>query len=142
MEDASYVAALVGEYAIMHICKEPRRTSEHTGHTWVYEILQGHPIHCYEMFRMEKFIFHKLCTELVEQGLKETKGMRVQEMVAIFLNMVGHGLGNRMLQERFQHSGETISRLFMMSYLLALNCPSNILDHKIPCFVIVRSKLK
>lgn len=75
LEYASYVAALVGDYVIMHICKEPRRTSEHTGHTWVYEILQGHPIHCYEMFRMEKFIFHKLCTELVEQGLKETKGM-------------------------------------------------------------------
>lgn len=42
---------------------------------------------------MEKSIFHKLCTELVEQGLKETKGMEVQEMVAIFLNMVGHAMG-------------------------------------------------
>ena len=33
LEYASYVAALVGDYVIMHICKEPRRTSEHTGHT-------------------------------------------------------------------------------------------------------------
>ncbi|KAK8508605.1 hypothetical protein V6N12_044521 [Hibiscus sabdariffa] len=28
-------------------------------------------------------------------------------MVAMFFNMVGHAQGNRMIQERFQHSGET-----------------------------------
>ena len=32
-------------------------------------------------------------------------------MLAIFLAMVGHGHCNRVLQELFQHSGETISRL-------------------------------
>ncbi|KAL4313864.1 hypothetical protein AHAS_Ahas15G0027700 [Arachis hypogaea] len=38
--------------------------------------------------------------------------MGVQEMVAMFLNTVGHGVGNRMIQERFQHFGETVSRHF------------------------------
>ena len=33
-------------------------------------------------------------------------------MVAMFLNIVGYGIGNRMIQERFQHSGETVSRHF------------------------------
>jgi hypothetical protein len=49
---------------------------------------------------------------LVEHGLQVTKRMGIQEMVAMFLNMVGHGVGNRMIQERFQHSGETVSRHF------------------------------
>jgi hypothetical protein len=38
--------------------------------------------------------------------------MIVEEMVAMFLVIVGHGVGNRMIQERFQHSGETVSRHF------------------------------
>ncbi|KAK8540743.1 hypothetical protein V6N13_010357 [Hibiscus sabdariffa] len=105
-----HVTALVGQYTSKQLCKVPRRTSEQTGHAWVQEILQGHPIRCYEMFRMEKHIFHMLCTELVESGLKVTTRMGIEEMVAMFLNMVGHAQGNRMIQERFQHSGETVSR--------------------------------
>ena len=72
MEEAYYVGALIGEYAVRHLCKEPRRTSEQTGHAWVLEILQGHHVRCYEMFRMEKHVFHMLCIELVEHGLKAT----------------------------------------------------------------------
>jgi hypothetical protein len=51
---------------------------------------------------MEKHIFNKLCTELVESGLKPSNRMRVEEMVAMFLVVVGHGVGNRMIQERFR----------------------------------------
>ncbi|XLR10927.1 hypothetical protein S83_038865, partial [Arachis hypogaea] len=47
-----------------------------------------------------------------EHGLKYTRQMGVQKMVAMFLNTVGHGLGNRMIQERFQYSKEIISRHF------------------------------
>ena len=103
MEEANHVAALVGEYAVRHLCKEPRRTSEQTGHAWVHEILQGHSIRCYEMFRMEKHVFQMFCIELVEHGLKPTRHMGIEEMVGMFLNMLGHGIGNRMIQERFQH---------------------------------------
>ncbi|XP_054801614.1 uncharacterized protein LOC129305674 [Prosopis cineraria] len=52
--------------------------------------------------------------------------MGVQEMVAIFLNTLAHGLGNRMAQERFQRSGETISRHFhdvlSACNMLAMEC--------------------
>ncbi|CAJ2632671.1 unnamed protein product [Trifolium pratense] len=61
---------------------------------------------------MEKHFFNKLCTELLEHGLKSSKRMRVEEIVAMFLVVVGHGVGNKMIQERFQHSGETVSRHF------------------------------
>jgi hypothetical protein len=62
----------VGEYAVNNLCKEPCRTSELIGHSWVQEILQGNPTRSYEMFRMEKHIFNKSCTELVEYGLKSS----------------------------------------------------------------------
>jgi len=56
-EQASLVVALVGEYAVNHVCKEPCRTSELTGHAWVKEVLQGNPTRCHEMFRMENIFF-------------------------------------------------------------------------------------
>lgn len=55
IESASYVVALIGNYAIRHLCKESCRTSEHIGHAWVHEILQEHPICYYEMFCMKKY---------------------------------------------------------------------------------------
>ncbi|XP_054820818.1 uncharacterized protein LOC129319776 [Prosopis cineraria] len=98
------ICQLVGEYVMPYVCKEPRRTSRQTGQMWVNEILQGHPDRCYEMFRMEKHLFRQLCATLDELGLKKSKKMRVEEMVEMFLNTIGHGVGNRMIQERFQHS--------------------------------------
>ncbi|KAK1258731.1 hypothetical protein QJS04_geneDACA022020 [Acorus gramineus] len=38
--------------------------------------------------------------------------MSVTEQLAIFMHAIGHGIPNRVLAERFQHSGETISRHF------------------------------
>lgn len=106
------VSALIGQYTVKYLCKEPRRDGDQTGHAWVQEILHGHPIRCYEMFRMEKHVFYQFCNELVGHGLQATKGMGIEEMVGMFLNLLGHGEGNRMMQERFQHSGETVSRHF------------------------------
>nr|KYP58261.1 hypothetical protein KK1_004559 [Cajanus cajan] len=85
MEKASYVNALVSEYAIKYLCKEPCRTSEHTCYSCMHEILQVHLVHYYEIFRMEKHIFHKLCTYLANHGLMLTNCMRVEEMVTMFL---------------------------------------------------------
>ncbi|AES72360.1 hypothetical protein MTR_3g089460 [Medicago truncatula] len=57
------------------------------------------------MFQMKKHIFHKLCNELVEHDLKSFKYMGVEEIVAMFLVVVSHDVGNRIIQEIFQHSG-------------------------------------
>ena len=61
---------------------------------------------------MDKQVFSLLCAALVDHGLKSTKHMGVKEIVAMFLHVLGHGVGNRIIQERFQHSSETISRQF------------------------------
>ncbi|XP_040365609.1 uncharacterized protein LOC112169087 isoform X5 [Rosa chinensis] len=64
-----------------------------------------------EMFRMDKNVFHKLCDILRQRGmLRDTAGVMIEEQLGIFLNIIGHNERNRVIQERFHHSGETISR--------------------------------
>jgi len=54
-----------------------------------------------------------LCTELeTHNGLKPSRRMSVIEKAAMFLFTIAIGESNRQVQERFQHSGETISRCF------------------------------
>ncbi|KAI3889020.1 hypothetical protein MKX03_012453 [Papaver bracteatum] len=84
-----------------------------SGSAHVDEILNGHDVRCQNSFRMEKHVFLLLCELLQEkQLLRHNKGVRVEEKVAIFMLAIGHNERNRILQERFQHSGETISRHF------------------------------
>ncbi|KAK9270065.1 hypothetical protein L1049_025638 [Liquidambar formosana] len=99
-------------YSSTFIIKEPCRNSPHTGWKFMMEILGGHEKRCHEMFRMEKHVFRELCDTLKGYGLKSTRGIPVEEAVGMFLMTLGHGIGNRMIQERFQHSGETVSRQF------------------------------
>jgi len=54
-----------------------------------------------------------LCTELeTHNGLKPSRRMSVIEKAVMFLFTIAIGASNRQVQERFQHSGETISRCF------------------------------
>ncbi|KAM6548511.1 hypothetical protein CsatB_020187 [Cannabis sativa] len=94
------------------LVKEPCRNSPHTGWKFMMEILNGNDRCCHEMFRMEKHVFCKLCDRLRSYGLKSSKGLRLEESVGMFMMILGHGAGNRMIQEHFQHSGETVSRQF------------------------------
>ncbi|CAA3016789.1 Hypothetical predicted protein, partial [Olea europaea subsp. europaea] len=45
-------------------------------------------------------------------GMCSSKGVQLEEAVCMFFMTLGHGVGNRMIQERFQRSGETVSRQF------------------------------
>ncbi|XP_026450957.1 uncharacterized protein LOC113351121 [Papaver somniferum] len=84
-----------------------------SGEAHVDEVLNGHDARCQDSFRMEKHVFLRLCDMLKEKELlRHSNGVRVEEKVAIFMLAVGHNERNRILQERFQHSGETISRHF------------------------------
>ena len=52
-----FVVANVTNYFMKYVVKNPCRDSSMTGHHWVSEILNGHPICCYQMFRMKKLVF-------------------------------------------------------------------------------------
>lgn len=64
-------------------------------------------------FRMTKSIFLDFCCGLTEKyGFSLTRGMFVPELVGIFFMICAHGARNRLIQEMFNHYGETISRQF------------------------------
>ncbi|MQM04243.1 hypothetical protein Taro_037043 [Colocasia esculenta] len=91
----------------------PMHTNEGQGHRWVKEIMSGHVGRSYSSFRIHASMFMKLRDKLIEKGvLQDTKNMSSIEQLAIFLLEVGHGIGNRLLREWFQHSNETINRHF------------------------------
>lgn len=100
-------------YYVKYIYKEPCYTSFRTGNIFIQEILNGHETRCYRDFRLNKSVFLELCKDLVDNyGLQDTRGMSIYEQVGMFLMVCGHGCGNRLVQEVFQHSGETIHRHF------------------------------
>ena len=71
----------------------------------------GSETRCYDELRLTKRNFHNLCAMLREKcGLKDTKFVTVEENVAMFLQVVGHGTKMRMI--RFERSLETTSRHF------------------------------
>ncbi|XP_075107205.1 uncharacterized protein LOC142180164 [Nicotiana tabacum] len=100
-------------YYEKYICKEPCRISKRTGNIFIQEILHGNETRCYENFRLRKSVFLDLSKDLTDKyGLKPTRGMSVYEELGMFLMICAHGAGNRLVQEIFQHSGETIHRHF------------------------------
>jgi len=108
-------------YYLKYIHKNPCMDSSQTGNIWLMELLQGNDRRCYTMLRMDKDVFYKLSIELQSNyGLKGSRNMNSIEILGMFVHMLGHGVGNRLAQERFQHSGETVSRYF--SYMLDVVC--------------------
>ncbi|KAI3408446.1 uncharacterized protein J3R85_020287 [Psidium guajava] len=93
--------------------REPIRDNVLSGPEWVREILYGHPCRVYEAFRMERHVFLNLCDLMKARGwLVDSRYIRIDEQIGIFLSMICHKNSNRDLCERFQHSGQTIIKYF------------------------------
>ncbi|XP_042479911.1 uncharacterized protein LOC122060877 [Macadamia integrifolia] len=94
--------------------REPRRDSAFTGAAWVHEVLHGHANRCYEEFGMERHVFLNLCLLMRHRGwLQDSRKIRVDEQLAMFMfRITGVGPTNRAVEERFQHSGQTVSYYF------------------------------
>ena len=91
--------------------KTPLHTSRLTGDQWVQELVDGHEGRFYNEMEMHDIVFHQLLELLVrEGGLCNTRYVTAHEQLAIFLHYVCQGLTNRVLQERFQRSADTISK--------------------------------
>ncbi|PWA98188.1 nuclease HARBI1 [Artemisia annua] len=88
-------------------------TSSQKGQAWMNEVLNGNPIGCVNAFRIHSNVFMKLCGELeAKYGLKSSDRISVVENLGIFVYTLALGVSNRNVGERFQRSGETISRAF------------------------------
>ncbi|CAN1812773.1 hypothetical protein LINPERHAP1_LOCUS26630 [Linum perenne] len=89
-------------------------------------------VNCINLLRVKHTIFAKLCSTLTaEGGLKRTKNMEVDEMVAIFLLTIGHNAKNRTCQLLFHRSGETIYRAIHSVLLAVLNIHTLLMAHPV-----------
>ncbi|KAL9671412.1 hypothetical protein QQ045_008980 [Rhodiola kirilowii] len=113
LDEMELVAAAAGYYYYNTLNKQSPRSLSYKGSDFVSEILNSPDDVCRDMLRMDKHVFQKLCDVLRQRSLlRDTSGMMIEEQLSIFLNIVGHNERNRVIQERFRHSGETISRYF------------------------------
>jgi hypothetical protein len=91
--------------------KKPRHISSRTGKQLMQETLDGHEKDCRVAFRMEPNIFRDIASYLREENLlHDTRGVRVEEQLGMFMFMLSHNASYEDLQYEFKHSGETIHR--------------------------------
>ncbi|KAH9127589.1 hypothetical protein LEN26_004255 [Aphanomyces euteiches] len=78
---------------------------------WMREKLMRNEEAFVENFRMSREVFIALRRELVENGdLRDSPMVSAIEQLGMFLYFVGHHSSSAELQERFQHSGHTVTR--------------------------------
>ena len=106
--------------------------------------MEGNETLCYNMFRMKNEVFHNLCQVLQhDYGLQHSRNIRLEESVEICLLILGHGTWNQMVQEIFQHLGETISRHFeKMITLLGARFAAAYVKLSDPTFSKVSTKIQ
>lgn len=96
----------------------PMRTSPLTGRQYIDELLASqNSERIRQVLRMPQPTFHKLCAWFRNHGYLSTTttnacgvSISVEEQVAMFIKVVAENASNRTVQERFQHSGNTVSR--------------------------------
>jgi hypothetical protein len=104
------VAAAAATITTVAPPKNPVRTSILTGQLWLEQLFHS-PVRMYEQLGMTKQVFRQLSKELrAAHGLHDSKHVSADEQLAIFLHFARTGASSRMMQERFQRSGETISK--------------------------------
>lgn len=82
------------QYYVNYMHKEPCHDRKYSGWSALMSLLNGHRSRCYENLRMHKHVFFTLCEVLVQHyGLKGTREVCVEEMLAIFLMIVGPQAG-------------------------------------------------
>ncbi|TVU21934.1 hypothetical protein EJB05_31605, partial [Eragrostis curvula] len=92
--------------------KRPRHTSSHTGRVLMEETLNGHEKDCCVAFRMEPAVFKAIATyHRTENLLRDTRGVRVEEQLGMFMFMLSHNSSYEDIQYEFKHIFDTIPKL-------------------------------
>jgi len=111
---AATAAALF--YGENMFARQPYHTSFLTGRWWVHELLHGNPRRIKDQLGMEKHVFRQLVRKLFTlTNVSNTRHVDLEEQVAIFLYIIVTNLSNRKVAERFQRSGNTISKYHYLS---------------------------
>ena len=135
---ATYLArrASVIAYTETYMNKVPMHTNLQTGYEWVWYILNGNKQKCCNVFRLSSHVFRELNNTLrIQYGYEGTKRVCLEESVAMTLVILGSGICNRMVQDRFQRSSETVSlHVEMIVSLLAIVMAADIIKPDDPAF--------
>jgi hypothetical protein len=99
--------------------RQPYHTSILSGQAWVQELLHGHPRRIRTELGVCEHVFRQLIFTLHHLGHRDSKFVTLEEQLAIFLYTCVTGLTSQHVGERFQRSGETISRLY--AHLLGIS---------------------
>ncbi|XP_021748947.1 uncharacterized protein LOC110714721 isoform X1 [Chenopodium quinoa] len=103
---------ILTKYYLKYLIKQPTRISLCSGWQWLQEVLSTSG-ESYRILRMEPHVFYSLAKLLMDKyGLKSTRTMPAEEALGIFIYLCAQFQSNRNMQNRFKHSGETISRKF------------------------------
>lgn len=90
-----------------------RRSTTRLGHEYIQNALVEDPEHFRHLYRMYPDVFLKLCSIIrVKMGLKDTRYVSVEEMLATFLFIVGQNSRYIQAQDRFKRSRFSISTSF------------------------------
>jgi hypothetical protein len=90
--------------------RTPRNTGQ-PGGVYLQELLGSSEKRIYSVLRMKRETFLELCNWLqIHTDLTPSRNISVQEQVAMFLWTINYSASNAVVAERFQHSGETVSR--------------------------------
>ena len=122
----SQLLNIITDYSQNMYHKLPCHTSSLGGKDYIQELITtAHPRRCQKVFRMPLETFLVLRNWLTEYTpLKEScKHFSVQQKLTMFLYIAGKGAFNHTVQEKFQHSGDTVSHVFheVLSSLLYLH---------------------
>ena len=97
-------------HAMQQGVRQPYHTSILSGQAWVQELLHGHPRRIRTELGVREHVFRQLIFTLHHMGHGDSKYVTLEEQLAIFLYTCVTGLTSEHVGERFQRSGETISR--------------------------------
>ena len=93
--------------------RRPNTDSALKGFAYVQEILNDNPAHCLEILRMNEQAFLRICEHFKNKTLlKNSRYIKVEEKMAMFLMTLNHSVRNRVTKRRFNHSTQTIHHYF------------------------------
>lgn len=104
------IIAAVTHYSSGLYNREGYHTSALSGYAWVLELLSGHPERIRCELGVRHHVFHLLLSNLRELGYKDSREVKLEEQLAIFLYTSVTGLSTRHVGERFQRANNTIAK--------------------------------
>ncbi|KAJ9552758.1 hypothetical protein OSB04_016803 [Centaurea solstitialis] len=84
-----------------------------SGRQFTDELLEGSNQQCVDLLRMSQEAFVRLCNHFRVRGwLVDSKHILVEEKIDVLFMIIGHNQRYRVLKNRFQHSTQTIHKIF------------------------------